>query len=153
MVHTTQQGAQATRKLAEITIRTEHDEDMGTVTIRMRGECITSFHFSVPWPKDAYHSGTYWLPKQCRIALAGRPTPFQHILDVPSTDAVYLTLSKKKWESIKKELCLQNSKQYWTAIIASQKAGRSSAGTKGAPSTSRSSERGSSFIRLHKAPL
>ena len=87
-------------RLPEITIRTEHDEEMGTVTIRMRGGC-TLFHFSVPWPKEAYHSGTHWLPKQCRMALAGRPTPFQHTLDVPSTGAVYLTmtLSKRKWES------------------------------------------------------
>ena len=54
--------------LPEITIWTEHDEDMGIVTLRMQGpqgECITSFHFSIPWPKEAYHSGTHWLPEQC----------------------------------------------------------------------------------------
>ena len=39
-------------RLPEITIKTEHDEDMGIVTVRMQGECITSFHFSIPWPKD-----------------------------------------------------------------------------------------------------
>ena len=39
-------------RLPEITIKTEHDGDMGIVTVRMQGECITSFHFSIPWPKD-----------------------------------------------------------------------------------------------------
>lgn len=85
-------------RFPEVAFRTEHDQDMGVVTVWMRGEHITAIHFSEAWPEKSWHTGSHWLPEECRLELAGRPKPHQHMLKVPSTDAAYLSFGKRNWE-------------------------------------------------------
>ena len=98
---------------------------MGTVTIRMRGECITSFHFSVPWPKEAYHPGTHWLPSNVEWRWQGGrhrfSTSWTSLRQTLCTLRCPRESGGPEWEP-----CPQSWKQFWTAIIASQKASRSS---------------------------
>ena len=49
----------AAPRIPEVGWRTAADEDLGVVTVRMRGENITSKNFSAAWPSNIRYSGSH----------------------------------------------------------------------------------------------
>jgi hypothetical protein len=100
--------------------------DLGQVEVFLQGGRIRLIRLSISWPETSRRTGSNWLPEKWQIPLAEPEKPFSTILDIPYTDAAYVTLALSAWErrlgSLSTELrailsgnyCISKS---WTPLV------------------------------------